>query len=119
MIFLALSEKLFNKIKDILETHKIKYKLIEDGESLLKLAKKEKPELIILEKDIPLLDGFATTLLLKSDKDTQDIPIVAICKSNFKEEEIKAKDSGCDEIINCPIDEEKFWEKIEKYLKKK
>ncbi len=118
MIFLALSERLFNKVKKILEDHDLKYKLIEDGETLFRLAKKEKPDLIILEKDIPLLDGFATVLLIKSEKNTQDIPIVAICKSNLKEEEIKAKDSGCDEVINCPIDENSFWEKIRKYLKK-
>jgi PleD family two-component response regulator len=117
MIFLALSENLFNKLKRILDAQKIKYKLIEDGETLLKLSKKEKPELIILEKDLPLLDGFAVTLLLKSDKDTQSIPILAICKSQYKEEEIKAKDCGCDEIIVYPFTEEEIAQRIEKILK--
>ena len=118
MIFLAISENLFNKIKDLLEQEKLKYKFIEDGETLIKLSKKCKPRLIILEKDLPLLDGFAATLLLKSDKDTKEIPILGICKSNYKEEEIKAKDSGCDEVIVYPFNEKDLIFKIKEILKK-
>lgn len=119
MIYLALSENIYNKIKEILDRHKIKYKFIEDGETLLKITKKDKPKLIILEKDIPLLDGYATTLLLKSDKETQDIPIIGICKVPLKEEEIKAKDCGCDEIIVYPFKEEELLNRILKILKKR
>jgi PleD family two-component response regulator len=118
MIYLALSEDIFNKIKILLESQKIKYKRIEDGETLLKQAQKEKPELIILEKDLPLLDGFAVTLLLKSDAKTQDIPVLAICKCNYKEEEFKAKDCGSDELIIYPFKEDEIWEKIYKLIKK-
>ncbi len=118
MIFLAISENLFNKIKTLLDQEKLKYRFIEDGETLIKLSKKYKPHLIILEKDLPLLDGFAATLLLKSDKDTQEIPILGICKSNYKEEEIKAKDSGCDEVIVYPFNEKDLIFKIKEILKK-
>ncbi|MCD6489615.1 MAG: response regulator [Thermodesulfobacterium sp.] len=117
MIYIALSESLFNKLAKILENHKIKYKFIGDGETLLELAKKDPPELIILEKDLPLLDGFAVTLLLKSDDKTKNIPILAVCKYEYKEEEIKAKDCGVDDIIICPLEEEKIVEKLEKWLK--
>ncbi len=118
MIYLALSEDIFNRIKSLLESHKLRYKRIEDGETLLKKAQKEKPELIILEKDLPLLDGFAVTLLLKSDVKTQDIPILAICKCNYREEEFKAKDCGSDELIVYPFKENEIWEKIYKLIKR-
>ena len=118
MIYLALSETLYNKIKKSLENHKFKYKIIEDGETLLELTKKEKPKLIILEKDLPLLDGFAVTLLLKSNSKTKDIPILAICKSQYKEEEIKARDCGVDEVIMYPLEGKEIIQKIEKWLKK-
>lgn len=117
MIYLALSESLSDKIKKILEEYKIKYRVIEDGETLLELTKKEKPKLIILEKDLPLLDGYAVTLLLKSSEKTKEIPILAICKSRYKEEEIKAKDCGADEIIICPFEKEELKQKIEKLMK--
>ena len=119
MIFLALSENLFNKIKKILENEGLKYKFIEDGETLITLTKRYKPDLIILEKDLPLLDGFAATLLLKSDKETEEIPILGICKSRYKEEEIKAKDSGCDEVLVCPFTEEQILFKIKEIFKKR
>jgi len=118
MVFIALSENLFDRIKKVLDTFGLKYRLIEDGESLINLSKRYKPDLIILEKDLPLLDGFAATLLLKSDKETQEIPILGICKSNYKEEEIKAKDSGCDEVLICPFSEEDVFTKIKEILKR-
>lgn len=119
MIFLALSEDIFIKLKELLEKNNLKFQKIDTGDKLLTLAKKENPDLIILEKDLPLLDGFAVTLLLKSNPKTQDIPILAICKCNFKEEEIKAKDCGSDEIIRYPFKDQEMMEKIFKYLKKK
>jgi len=118
LTFLALSENLFNKVKPVLEKLKVKYKLIEDGESLVKLAKKHKPDFIILEKDLPLLDGFAATLLLKSDKETEEIPILGVCKSRFKEEEVKAKESGCDEVIVYPFTEEELLQKLKEIIKR-
>ncbi|MDF2953438.1 MAG: Response regulator c-di-GMP phosphodiesterase [Thermodesulfobacterium sp.] len=117
MVYLALSESLFNKLVKLLEGYKIKYKLIEDGETLLELAKKDPPKLIILEKDLPLLDGFAVTLLLKSDDKTKGIPILAVCKCKYKEEEVKAKDCGVDDIITCPLEKKETVEKLEKWLK--
>ena len=117
MIYLALSESLYNKLAKLLQDHKIKYKMIEDGETLLELAKKEKPKLILLEKDLPLLDGYAVTLLLKSNEKTKDIPILAVCKCKYKEEEVKAKDCGADDIIFCPFEEKEIIEKVEKWLK--
>lgn len=117
MIYLALSESLADKIKNILEGYKIKYRIIEDGETLLKLSKKEKPDLIILEKDLPLLDGYAVTLVLKSNEKTKRIPILSIFKCSYKEEEIKAKECGVDEIIVCPFDNEELKQKIEKLIK--
>ncbi len=119
MIFLALSEDIFFKLKELLEKNKLKFQKIDTGDKLLTLAKKERPELIILEKDLPLLDGFAVTLLLKSDIKTQDIPIIAICKCNYKEEEIKAKECGSDEILRYPFKDQEILEKIWKYVKKK
>ena len=118
MILLALCEAIFEKIKPFLDKLHLKYQRIESGEELLEKAKKIKPSLIILEKDLPLLDGFAVTLLLKSDPKTQEIPIVAVCKCNFPEEEIKAKDSGADAIIHLPLQEEEIIKLLKRFNRK-
>lgn len=117
MILIALSEAIFEKIKPLLEELRIKYEKIENGEELLERAKKIKPTLIILEKDLPLLDGFAVTLLLKCDPKTKNIPVLAVCKCNFPEEEIKAKDCGVDDLIYLPIKEEEIKKILVKYIK--
>lgn len=118
MLLLALSEGIFEKIKPLLERLKIKYEKVESGEELLEKAKKGKPSLILLEKDLPLLDGFAVILLLKSNPKTRDIPVVAVCKCDYQEEEIKARDSGADDILHCPLKEEEVVECFKRFLKK-
>ncbi len=117
MIFLALSEAIFQKIKEILEREGFSYKRIDDGESLFNLSKKSHPDVIILEKDIPLLDGFATTLLLKSEEKTRDIPVIAICKCRYVEEETKARDCGSDVVISYPFEEAELLQVLKKFLK--
>ncbi|MFN4196610.1 MAG: PleD family two-component system response regulator [Caldimicrobium sp.] len=117
MILIALSEAIFEKLKPFLEELKVKYQKVENGEELLEKAKKLKPDLILLEKDLPLLDGFAVALLLKSDNKTKNIPIIAVCKCNFPEEEIKAKDSGVDTLLYLPFNREQIIESIKGYLK--
>ncbi len=119
MILIALSEAIFSKIKKVLEEHQYKYERVESGEELLERAKKLKPQLIILEKDLPLLDGFAATLLLKSHPKTKDIPVLTICKCDFSEERIRAKDSGADLVLLYPIKEEEVAEAISKLIKNK
>jgi len=117
MILLALSEGIFEKLKPLLEGLKIRYEKVESGEELLERAKKLRPTLIILEKDLPLLDGFAATLLLKSNPKTRDLPVIALCKCNYPEEEIKARDSGADEILMCPLKEEEVLKVLKRYYK--
>ncbi|MCS7149422.1 MAG: response regulator [Caldimicrobium sp.] len=118
MILLALSEGIFQKLSKILDFHKIKYQLVDSGEDLLDRAKRSKVSLIILEKDLPLLDGFAVTLLLKSNPKTAHIPIIAICKCNYPEEEIKARDSGADYIVYYPFTEEEILKAMKEHIKK-
>lgn len=119
MILIALSEAIFLKIKGLIEKYQYKYERVESGEELLERAKKLKPQLIILEKDLPFLDGFAATLLLKSHPKTKNIPILTICKCDFPEERIKAKDSGADFILLCPLKEEEVAEILLRVLKHK
>ncbi len=118
MILISLSEGIFEKIKKLLEENNLKYEKVETGEELLELAKKSKPELIILEKDLPLLDGFVVSLLLKSHPKTKDVPILTICKCNYPEEKIKAKESGADWLLLYPFGPEEFLWAIKELIRK-
>jgi DNA-binding response OmpR family regulator len=118
MIFLALSSAILEKVSALLEKFKLKYQVVETGEDLLEKAKKQKPQLIILEKDLPLLDGFSATLLLKANDKTKDIPVITICKCDFPEEEKKARDCGADCLLHYPFKEDEFIQVLSKLLKK-
>jgi len=118
MIFLALSSAILEKVSALLEKFKLKYQVVETGEDLLEKARKQKPQLIILEKDLPLLDGFSATLLLKANEKTKDIPVIIVCKCDFQEEEIKARDCGADYLLHYPFKEEEFIQVLSKLLKK-
>lgn len=117
MILIALSDGIFEKIKRVLEKGKFRYERVVSGEELVERAKKARPQLIILEKDLPLLDGFAATLLLKSHPKTKNIPILTICKCDFPEERVKARDSGADFVLLCPLKEEELSKVIQEAVK--
>ncbi len=119
MILLSLSSAILGKIIPILEKYKLKYQVVETGEELLERAKKQNPQLILLEKDLPLLDGFALTLLLKTSEKTKNIPIIALCKCNFPEEHQKAIECGADVLLTYPFAEDELVELLSKFFKKK
>ena len=74
-----------------------------DGQEVFELAREEKPELIILERNLPVLDGMSVTVLLKDHPETRTIPIVAICEGRYSQDEEKARDAGCDAYLNRPV----------------
>ncbi len=74
-----------------------------DGQEVINLALEEKPGLIILERNLPILDGMSVTVLLKDHPETRQIPIVAICERCCLQDEEKARDAGCDAHLNRPV----------------
>ncbi len=78
-----------------------------DGQELLDLAREERPDLIILERNLPVLDGLSAILLLKNNKITQKIPVVAVCEGKCNQEE-QARDAGCDAYLTRPLNADKI-----------
>ncbi len=79
----------------------------ENGQELLDLAREERPDLIILERNLPVLDGLSAVLLLKNDKTTRNIPIVVVCEKKHDQEE-QALDAGCDAYLTRPLKPDKI-----------
>ena len=82
------------------------YKVItaQDGEEALKKAKKEKPDLIMLDLMIPKINGYEVCRMLKFDDEYKDIPIIVLSSLNLQEEREKAFKSGADEYFIKPFD---------------
>ncbi len=75
-----------------------------DAVQALELLRTVKPRLILLDLQLPGIDGFELTRRLKADPETRDILIVAVTAYAMKGDEQRARAAGCDDYISKPID---------------
>ena len=74
-----------------------------DAETGLMMARAEQPDLILMDVQLPGMDGFAATSLLKMDPSTLAIPIIALTSMAMKEDREKSMAAGCDGYIAKPL----------------
>jgi CheY-like chemotaxis protein len=91
-------------VKILLEANK--YEVIEakTGEEALTCLQDDKPDLILLDIQLPNMDGLTLTKILRSNQKTKDIPIVAVTAYAMKGDKERVLDAGCDAYISKPID---------------
>jgi len=75
-----------------------------DGESGIAAVKTERPDLVLMDVQMPGIDGFEATRRIKADPDTQHIPVIALSAHEREEKEQEIQDSGCDAYLTKPID---------------
>ena len=83
-----------------------------DGEQGVSLARSEKPDLILMDMSLPVMDGWEATRQLKSTLETRGIPIIALTAHAMPSDELKAREAGCDDFDTKPIELERLMEKI-------
>lgn len=83
-----------------------------DAEAGLTLARAEQPALILMDIQLPGIDGLAATLLLKRDDKTRAIPVIALTALAMKGDEERIRGAGCDGYIAKPICYQDFLETI-------
>jgi len=76
----------------------------EDADRALEVIAEFKPRMILMDVQLPGMDGLSLTRLLKSRPETRDIVIVAVTAAAMKGDEDKAREAGCDGYITKPID---------------
>ena len=74
-----------------------------DAESGLTLARAEQPDLVLMDIQLPGMDGLEATALLKSHESTRDIPVVALTALAMKGDEERIRAAGCDGYIAKPL----------------
>jgi two-component system cell cycle response regulator DivK len=74
-----------------------------DAEIGLTLARSERPDLILMDIQLPGMDGLAATALLKKDPATASIPVIALTAMAMKEDREKTRAAGCDAYIAKPL----------------
>jgi two-component system, cell cycle response regulator DivK len=110
-----LNMKLFN---DLLEAHGYKVVQTRDGLSALEIARKHRPDLILMDIQLPEVSGIEVTKWLKEDEELRSIPVIAVTAFAMKGDEQKIREGGCEAYISKPISVLSFLQTIEKFLKK-
>jgi two-component system cell cycle response regulator DivK len=80
----------------------------EDGENGCAMALSERPDIILMDLEMPRVDGWEATRRLKDDPRTRDIPIIALSAHALAGEREKALAAGCDEFDTKPIEFERL-----------
>jgi two-component system cell cycle response regulator DivK len=88
-----------------------------DGAQGVTMAQTDRPDLILMDMSLPVIDGWTATRQLKSAPATSSIPIIALTAHAMSGDEQKARESGCDDYDTKPIDLPRLLEKIETQLK--
>ena len=89
-----------------------------DAESGLTLARTERPDLILMDIQLPGMDGLAATALLKRDPATAAIPVIALTAMAMKDDQEKTKVAGCDAYIAKPLHYQELYAAIDALLAK-
>ena len=88
-----------------------------DGEQGVAMAESEKPNLILMDMSLPVIDGWEATRRIKANSATQAIPVIALTAHAMSDDRAKAMAAGCDEYDTKPIELERLLPKIEALLK--
>ena len=96
------------------------YRVVEarNGEEAVKVAKDEKPALILMDLSLPIIDGLAATKLIRRMPEFKDVPIIAVSAHDIADFQEEALTAGCNRYITKPIDIRTFPDLVAAALKK-
>jgi two-component system, cell cycle response regulator DivK len=87
-----------------------------DGLKALELAKVEMPDLILMDIQLPHVSGLDVTQWIKADKETRDIPIIAVTAFAMRGDEERIREGGCQSYISKPIQVQSFIQTIKQFI---
>jgi two-component system cell cycle response regulator DivK len=107
-----LNMKLFN---DLLEAHGYRTVQTRNGLEAVGLAREHRPDLILMDIQLPEVSGLQVTQWLKEDAELRDIPVIAVTAFAMKGDEEKIRQGGCEAYLSKPISVAKFLETVRNY----
>ena len=108
-----LNMKLF---RDLLEAHGYRTLEARSGPEALQLAGENRPDLILMDIQLPEFSGLEATRKIKEIDELADIPIIAVTAFAMKGDEERIRSGGCEDYIAKPISVVSFLEKVKRYL---
>ncbi len=106
-------------VRDILKIGKYNVLEATDAESGIQLARDQHPDLVLMDIQLPGMDGLCATKTIKEDPSLKDIPIVALTSYAMQGDREKAIEAGCAGYIAKPIDTRTFLETVSKFVERR
>ena len=90
-------------VKDVLEFHGYEIMEAEDGQAAIEMAKKYKPDLIHMDIQMPVMDGFTAGKIIRGEPDTKNIKMIAVTSFAMSGDKERVMEAGFDHYISKPI----------------
>jgi two-component system, cell cycle response regulator DivK len=103
-------------IRDMLSTTDYQITEAVNGEEALAAVAKERPDLILMDIQMPILDGYEATRRIKANPALSSIPIIAVTSYALSGDDQKARAAGCDDYVPKPYSPRQLLAKIRQYL---
>lgn len=110
-----LNMKLFH---DLLEASGMTILQTRNGVDALKVAKAHKPDLIVMDIQLPEMSGLEVTATIKADPELRPIPVIAVTAFAMKGDEERIRAAGCEAYLSKPISIDRFISTIKSFLPK-
>lgn len=87
-----------------------------DGEAGVQMASRHRPDLILMDIQLPIVDGYEATRRIKADPETRHIPVIAVTSYAMSGDEKKAVEIGCSSYVSKPFSPRALLAKIREFL---
>ena len=87
-----------------------------DGQQSIDLTRTHKPDLILMDMSLPVMDGYEATRQIKADPELASTLVIGLSAHAMSGDREKAIDAGCDDYLTKPLDDDLLFDMLEKYL---
>jgi two-component system cell cycle response regulator DivK len=105
-----------NIYRTILEHFGYQVLVASDGREGIRMAREQRPDLILMDLSIPFVDGWEATRVLKQDLATAHLPIIALSAHALPEDRARAREAGCDGYLAKPAEPRRVLEEVNRFL---
>lgn len=103
-------------LRDLFESTGYEIVEAEDGQAGVAAAKAQRPDLILMDIQLPVMDGYEATRRIKADPDLKAIPIIVVTSYALSGDDVKARAAGCDGYVTKPFSPRELLAKVKEYL---
>jgi two-component system cell cycle response regulator DivK len=104
-------------LRDLLTSADYEILEAENGEEALTAAAKQRPDLILMDLQLPIMDGYEATRRIKADPTLTDVPVIAVTSYSLSNDRVKARAAGCDDFVPKPYSPRQLLAKIQQLLR--